>query len=433
MDIDTLIERQEVLVENQKQLLSAMVSTLDLMKAEKLRQEIDQEIAFDEPNKTVDQEEDPRVQKHKIIALKNGYTPEDVEEVASIYRSYYESLDEIEADLAAEGKPNALLSYVREARECLNSGKQLPQRPTRSSITLEKPNEEVAVPLSEQTPEETAVPDLNSAPEISIPSSNNEEVMQHQNTTPESPEAEHQQAKMENLMDISLPLVDQEPFQEILQALLKNDMSQAANLLQYLGSHLDKLQEEHQKMQVEFRELKEQVNSIDERFFNDSDSVDTVQNNLDQSEKLITLNKSRLANVVLQTKSKLKTAGKNALLSFAEKIHVPKALASLQKGMQHTQDSLDVLFQRLNDAKQAVQDVSNSVKNVGRALTGKELLEYVPWDPEKGKIASVQRKIYAMERTLGNLQERTNTLLSKMQRPEQKPEKQVKKTTKKVI
>ena len=49
--------------------------------------------------------------------------------------------------------------------------------------------------------------------------------MQHQNTTPESPEAEHQQAKMENLMDISLPLVDQEPFQEILQALLKNDMS----------------------------------------------------------------------------------------------------------------------------------------------------------------------------------------------------------------
>lgn len=293
--------------------------------------------------------------------------------------------------------------------------------------------QEVAVPLSEQTPEETAVPDLNSAPEISIPSSNNEEVMQHQNTTPESPEAEHQQAKMENLMDISLPLVDQEPFQEILQALLKNDMSQAANLLQYLGSHLDKLQEEHQKMQVEFRELKEQVNSIDERFFNDSDSVDTVQNNLDQSEKLITLNKSRLANVVLQTKSKLKTAGKNALLSFAEKIHVPKALASLQKGMQHTQDSLDVLFQRLNDAKQAVQDVSNSVKNVGRALTGKELLEYVPWDPEKGKIASVQRKIYAMERTLGNLQERTNTLLSKMQRPEQKPEKQVKKTTKKVI
>lgn len=77
--------------------------------------------------------------------------------------------------------------------------------------------------------------------------------------------------------------------------------------------------------------------------------------------------------------------------------------------------------------------VADTLKNVGRALTGKELLEYVPWDPEKGKIASVQRKIYAMERTLGNLQERTNTLLSKMQRPEQKPEKQVKKTTKKVI
>lgn len=333
--------------------------------------------------------------------------------------------------------PLAVMQQRRETWGSVNLEKPNEEKVTQQSISEKAQNAEImpeiSIPISEHKSEETAVPDLNSAPEISIPSSNNEEVMQHQNTTPESPEAEHQQAKIEDLMDISLPFVDQEPFQEILQALLKNDMSQAANLLQYLGSHLDKLQEKHQKMQVEFRELKEQINSIDERFFNDSDSVDTVQNNLDQSEKLITLNKSRLANVVLQTKSKLKTAGKNALLSFAEKIHVPKALASLQKGMQHTQDSLDVLFQRLNDAKQAVQDVSNSIKNVGRALTGKELLEYVPWDPEKGKIASVQRKIYAMERTLGNLQERTNTLLSKMQRPEQKPEKQVKKTTKKVI
>lgn len=333
--------------------------------------------------------------------------------------------------------PLAVMQQRRETWGSVNLEKPNEEKVTQQSISEKAQNAEImpeiSISISEHKSEETAVPDLNSAPEISIPSSNNEEVMQHQNTTPESPEAEHQQAKIEDLMDISLPFVDQEPFQEILQALLKNDMSQAANLLQYLGSHLDKLQEKHQKMQVEFRELKEQINSIDERFFNDSDSVDTVQNNLDQSEKLITLNKSRLANVVLQTKSKLKTAGKNALLSFAEKIHVPKALASLQKGMQHTQDSLDVLFQRLNDAKQAVQDVSNSVKNVGRALTGKELLEYVPWDPEKGKIASVQRKIYAMERTLGNLQERTNTLLSKMQRPEQKPEKQVKKTTKKVI
>lgn len=38
-----------------------------------------------------------------------------------------------------------------------------------------------------------------------------------------------------------------------------------------------------------------------------------------------------------------------------------------------------------------------------------------------------------MERTLGNLQERTNTLLSKMQRPEQKPEKQVKRQLKRLF
>lgn len=150
-------------------------------------------------------------------------------------------LQKLNCDSKNVSYANALLSYVREARECLNSGKQLPQRPTRSSITLEKPNEEVAVPLSEQTPEETAVLDLNSAPEISIPSSNNEEVMQHQNTTPESPEAEHQQAKMENLMDISLPLVDQEPFQEILQALvLKGAVKAAASAGSVTGKVVNK-------------------------------------------------------------------------------------------------------------------------------------------------------------------------------------------------
>lgn len=57
-------------------------------------------------------------------------------------------LQKLNCDSKNVSYANALLSYVREARECLNSGKQLPQRPTRSSITLEKPNEEVAVPLS---------------------------------------------------------------------------------------------------------------------------------------------------------------------------------------------------------------------------------------------------------------------------------------------
>ncbi len=167
--------------------------------------------------------------------------------------------------------PLAVMQQRRETWGSVNLEKPNEEKVTQQSISEKAQNAEImpeiSIPISEHKSEETAVPDLNSAPEISIPSSNNEEVMQHQNTTPESPEAEHQQAKIEDLMDISLPFVDQEPFQEILQALLKNDMSQAANLLQYLGSHLDKLQEKHQKMQVEFRELKEQINSIDERFF----------------------------------------------------------------------------------------------------------------------------------------------------------------------
>ena len=49
-------------------------------------------------------------------------------------------LQKLNCDSKNVSYANALLSYVREARECLNSGKQLPQRPTRSSITLEKPN-----------------------------------------------------------------------------------------------------------------------------------------------------------------------------------------------------------------------------------------------------------------------------------------------------
>ena len=149
MDIDTLIERQEVLVENQKQLLSAMVSTLDLMKAEKLRQEIDQEIAFDEPNKTVEQEEDPRIQKHKINALKKGYTPEEAEKIASICRSYYKSIDKMQAELSEKSmKIHEIFNeqsvkkgswqqkyltdfdkYVSKCRYCLNSGLNLPDEP----------------------------------------------------------------------------------------------------------------------------------------------------------------------------------------------------------------------------------------------------------------------------------------------------------------
>ncbi len=67
--------------------------------------------------------EDPRVQEQRDLALQNGYSKEDADEVAASYHYYYSRLDEIERDVIAEGKPANGADYelrAEEARKNLN-------------------------------------------------------------------------------------------------------------------------------------------------------------------------------------------------------------------------------------------------------------------------------------------------------------------------
>ena len=207
--------------------------------------------------------------------------------------------------------------------------------------------------------------------------------------TVESPEAEHLQKKAADLLDISQPLVDQEAFQEVFQALQQNEMPQAADMLHFFASHLDEVQEHY------------------------------------RGERFVQTTKNRLANQVMNTRDNMMSSKKSALISLAESIRVPETLEMLQDCMQRAEKSLDNVFYRLNDTRHAIHDVALGVRNIGRSLSGKELLTYKPWDMENGAIASMQRKIYAMERGLNHLQKQTKTLQDQMRPPKNKVRKQL--------
>lgn len=243
--------------------------------------------------------------------------------------------------------------------------------------------------------------------------------------TVESPEAEHLQKKAADLLDISQPLVDQEAFQEVFQALQQNEMPQAADMLHFLASHLDEVQEHYRSMQEEFRRIKPQIADIDKKLFTDSVCVSEAQSELDRGERFIQTTKNRLANQVMNTRDNMMSSKKSALISLAESIRVPETLEMLQNCMQRAEKSLDNVFYRLNDTRHAIHDVALGVKNIGRSLSGKELLTYKPWDMENGAIASMQRKIYAMERGLNHLQKQAKTLQDQMRPPKNKVRKQL--------
>lgn len=248
--------------------------------------------------------------------------------------------------------------------------------------------------------------------------------------TVESPEAEHLQKKAADLLDISQPLVDQEAFQEVFQALQQNEMPQAADMLHFLASHLDEVQEHYRSMQEEFRRIKPQIADIDKKLFTDSVCVSEAQSELDRGERFVQTTKNRLANQVMNTRDNMMSSKKSALISLAESIRVPETLEMLQNCMQRAEKSLDNVFYRLNDTRHAIHDAALGVKNIGRSLSGKELLTYKPWDMENGAIASIQRKIYAMERGLNHLQKQTKTLQDQMRPPRNKVRKQLSNTKK---
>ena len=123
-DINALIQKQKRPIKDKKQLSAEL-------------------------KKTIEQEEDPRIQKHKNNALKKGYTPEEAEKIASICRSYYKSIDKMQAELSEKSmKIHEIFNeqsvkkgswqqkyltdfdkYVSKCRYCLNSGLDLPDEP----------------------------------------------------------------------------------------------------------------------------------------------------------------------------------------------------------------------------------------------------------------------------------------------------------------
>lgn len=113
MDLDKLIQNYEDIIKMSKQTTADLEKTLALLKSQKLNQEkelssnVTESIAY----------EDPRVQKQRNIALQNGYSKEDADEVAASYFYYYSRLDEIEQDVIAEGKPAHGADYELRAEE----------------------------------------------------------------------------------------------------------------------------------------------------------------------------------------------------------------------------------------------------------------------------------------------------------------------------
>ena len=81
--------------------------------------------------------------------MKKGYTPEEAEKIASICRSYYKSIDKMQAELSEKSmKIHEIFNeqsvkkgswqqkyltdfdkYVSKCRYCLNSGLDLPDEP----------------------------------------------------------------------------------------------------------------------------------------------------------------------------------------------------------------------------------------------------------------------------------------------------------------
>lgn len=86
MDLDKLIQNYEDIIEISKQTTADLEKTLALLKSQKLNQEkelssnVTESIAY----------EDPRVQEQRDLALQNGYSKEDADEVAASYHYYYE-------------------------------------------------------------------------------------------------------------------------------------------------------------------------------------------------------------------------------------------------------------------------------------------------------------------------------------------------------
>ena len=215
--------------------------------------------------------------------------------------------------------------------------------------------------------------------------------------------------KMKPSENISL----QTSFQDIVSTMRKNGMDKEADSILQLGNYLDDMKQRYDNLSGQMEKLKDQLKAMEDRIL--EEKLENTQSDIKDGKKTVDTARLRFCNAVDHARTDIKENAQKAVVTLLEKIKMPNLLNRINQSLGRAVSGIEEIQDRISTTREQVHHAMLDIKNAQRAISGKKMMAYMPWDPEKGIAAGVQKTLYVLQKSLEGMQSKTKAVEKSLQ------------------
>lgn len=216
---------------------------------------------------------------------------------------------------------------------------------------------------------------------------------------------------------LSVPLMEQEQLQELLQILEDNGMKEEKKQVMGLAQYLDTMDEQLGAVLTELKEVKEQLGEIKDSGIKAAALrvVTRVEGKIQEAKSQVHVIKEKFMEGVKKTVETFHQKGVLALAKTVDFLGIQKGIQKIHTHLEQSILAADRGMDRLGNMADEMHEAKTHMGNIGRELAGKERKETTARDVEKGPVFQMQKTLFHAMGVMNGMKQRTETALQRVE------------------
>lgn len=219
-------------------------------------------------------------------------------------------------------------------------------------------------------------------------------------------------------MDAAVNLREQPEIKELFYALEKNGLAKEQQEVETLVDYLEGMENRFGEMIEELREVRGQLTQIQDRGVKATAIrvLDSAENKVREIRGQISLVRQNFARSAKNAVETFKENGVGALRKAVSAMKIPHALESLQKMFHSGVETMNRSAEKTGIVREELHKAAGHMKNVGRALLGRQTRETAKQDMDKGILAKVQRAYLSCGQLFSSMEKSAENAMRRMEK-----------------
>lgn len=216
---------------------------------------------------------------------------------------------------------------------------------------------------------------------------------------------------------LSVPLMEQEQLQELLQILEDSGMKEEKKQVMGLAQYLDTMDEQLGAVLTELKEVKEQLGEIKDSGIKAAALrvVTRVEGKIQEAKSQVHAIKEKFMEGVKKTVETFHQKGVLALAKTVDFLGIQKGIQKIHTHLEQSILAADRGMDRLGNMADEMHEAKTHMGNIGRELAGKERKKTTVRDVEKGPVFQIQKTLFHAMGVMNGMKQRTETALQRVE------------------